>query len=527
MDSRVHDRAVEIYDTTLRDGTQREGLSLSCDDKLRIARRLDAFGVDYIEGGFPGSNPKDQEFFRRARGETWAHARIVAFGATRRAGIEASQDPNLVALVEAGAPVAAIFGKTSLLHVREILRVTPQENLDMIGDSVAFLVGAGLEVVYDAEHFFDGFLLDADYAIRTLLAAERAGASRLVLCDTNGGTLPWDVESIVARVCAAVSVPVGIHAHNDAGCAVANSLAAVRAGARHVQGTINGYGERCGNANLCAIVPDLQLKMGFACVPAPSLATLFDLAHVVSEVANLVPDDFQPYVGRSAFAHKGGVHVAAIRRNVASYSHIEPELVGNTTRSVVSELSGRANVATLAAEHGIEAAGADLGDVLEAVKRAEANGYAYEAAEASVALLLAARNPDWVPPFALSDYKVMVGQRGDGAPWAEATLRLDVRGRVEHVAGAGDGPVAALDEALRKALEPHYSVVRRVQLVDYKVRILNGSAGTDAITRVLIESRDDHRTWSTVGASGNIIDASWRALADGFAYAILQSEGVP
>jgi 2-isopropylmalate synthase len=509
---------VRIYDTTLRDGTQREGISLSCDDKLRIAQRLDRFGVRYIEGGFPGSNPKDQEFFRRARQMTWTHARITAFGATRRAGLRANQDPNLQALLDAGTDTCTIFGKSSLLHVREILRISDQENLDIIGDSVGFLHQAGREVIYDAEHFFDGYRLDADYAISTLRAAASAGADVLVLCDTNGGMLPWDVEEIVRAVRTAVDTPIGIHAHNDSGCGVANSLAAVRAGALHVQGTINGYGERCGNANLCGIIPTLQLKGTWDCVPADQLAGLTDLAHAVAAIANIVPDDHQPYVGHSAFAHKGGVHVAAIARNVASYSHILPEQVGNQTRTVISELSGRANVATLAADHGLTPNAVQMGQVLEQIKVAESAGFAFEAAEASVALMLLRTEAEYAPLFELVDYKVMVGQRGVSEPWAEATLKVRVSGTAVHTAGEGNGPVSALDQALRKALAPQHPSVADVALVDYKVRILNGDAGTNAITRVMIESRDGERTWTTTGASSNIIDASWLALADSLEY---------
>ncbi len=511
---------VRIYDTTLRDGTQREGISLSCDDKLRIAQRLDRFGIAYIEGGFPGSNPKDQEFFKRAAQQEWKHAKITAFGATRRAGIRASDDPNLIALIEAGTAACTIFGKSSLLHVREILRISDEENLAIIADSVSFLKSHGREVIYDAEHFFDGYRLDAAYALSTLKAAADAGADVLVLCDTNGGMLPWDIEEIVNAVRAHVDTPIGIHAHNDSGCGAANSVAAVRSGAVHVQGTINGYGERCGNANLCTIIPTLQLKGEWTCVPDDSLAALFELSHYVSEVANIVPDDHQPYIGRSAFAHKGGVHVAAIRRNVASYSHIEPESVGNQTRTVISELSGRANVATLAAEHGLNPNPVQAAEVLEGIKAAESAGFAYEAAEASVALMLLRTEPEYRPAFELLDYKVMVGQRANETPWAEATLKIRVGGEVMHTAGEGNGPVSALDSAMRKALKPSFPSVAKLSLVDYKVRILNGDAGTNAITRVLIESRNGERAWSTVGASTNIIDASWLSLADSFEYFI-------
>jgi 2-isopropylmalate synthase len=504
---------VSLYDTTLRDGTQREGLSLSCDDKLRIARKLDELGVAFIEGGWPGSNPKDAEFFARARAEAW-RAELVAFGATRRAGVRPEHDPGLRALLDAGTRVVTVFGKSSIFHVTEVLRVTPDENLAMIADTVAFLAARGRRVIYDAEHFFDGFALDPDYALATLRAA--AGAEAIVLCDTNGGSLPFRIGEVVARVRAEIAGILGIHAHDDAGCAVANSLAAVRAGARQVQGTINGYGERCGNANLCIVAPDLELKEGHTCLP--DLARLTETARYVAEVANLAMDEHMPYVGRSAFAHKGGVHVAAMRRHAASYQHIDPACVGNAARVVVSELSGRGNVLAKAEEYGIAVDAPET--ALAAIKAAEAAGASFEAAEASAALLLARGAPGYRPPFRLLEYRVF---SGSGRP-AEATLKLAVGDEVLHTAAEGNGPVSALDAALRKALVPVYPELAAVTLVDYKVRILDGARGTAATVRVLIDSTDGRRRFSAVGAGTDILAASWAALADSLEFALFRPE---
>jgi 2-isopropylmalate synthase len=510
---------VEIYDTTLRDGTQREGITLTCGDKLRIARRLDALGVDFIEGGWPGSNPKDVEFFARARDQRFQHAALVAFGATRRAGVGVDEDPQLRALVEAGTPVCAIFGKSHTLHVVDILRTTLDENLRMIEESVALLCAAGRRVIYDAEHFFDGWRADPSYAIATLQAAKRGGAETLVLCDTNGGSLPWQIDEAV-RAAGAVGVSLGIHAHDDAGCAVSNTLIAVRAGARHVQGTINGYGERCGNANLCSVVPDLVLKMGKRCLGEDALAELTEVSRFVAEVANVSPDEHAPYVGNSAFAHKGGVHVAAMRRNASSYQHVDPARVGNVSRAVVSELSGRANLVQKGEELGVDVREGVATQLLEHIKRQEARGWAFEAAEASTELMLRRQTGAYRAPFRLIEYKVMVGQR-DNDVTSEATIKIALDDRVVHTAAEGNGPVSALDAALRKALEPAYPQVGKVQLVDYKVRILEGRDGTSSITRVLIDSSDGERRWSTVGASSNILEASWTALADSMEYALL------
>lgn len=512
---------VSVYDTTLRDGTQREGLSLSCQDKLRIARRLDALGVAFIEGGWPGSNPKDVQFFERARDEGWEHAEIAAFAATRRPGIGCEDDVSIQALLRSGASVATVFGKSSTLHVAHVLQTSLDENLRMIEETLRYLREAGRRVIYDAEHFFDGYRLDAGYALETLQAAVRGGAEVLVLCDTNGGGLPWQVEHVVREVSARLRHPLGIHAHDDSGCGVANTVSAVRAGARHVQGTINGYGERCGNANLCAVIPDLELKLGCRCLPSGRLSQIREVSGFVAGVANLAPDDHAPYVGRSAFAHKGGVHVAAMRKNPFSYQHVDPAEVGNESRVVISELSGRANVLSLVDELGWDLAEDSVVHVVDEIKRNEAAGYSFEAAEATVALMLRRRTLTYEPPFRILDYKVLVGKREDELAYSEATVKLSIGTHVVHTAGEGCGPVAAVDAALRKALEPALPAIARIQLTDYKVRILDGADGTSAVTRVLVDCSDGVRTWSTVGASGNIIEASCRALSDGLEYGLL------
>jgi 2-isopropylmalate synthase len=511
---------VAVYDTTLRDGTQREGISLSASDKLRIARLLDGIGVAYVELGWPGSNPKDAEVFERARDESFEHAQVAAFGATRRAGIGPEDDPQVAALLATRAPVCTIFGKTSSLHVRDVLRVTHDENLKMIADTVAYLVESGRRVIYDAEHFFDGYREDAEFATETLLAAASGGADTIVLCDTNGGTPPWIVEERVRALVARLKRSIGVHMHDDIGCGVASSLAGVRAGAVHVQGTINGYGERCGNANLCSIIPTLELKMNRRCLREGALHELTHLSREVAEIANLAPDPHAAYVGRSAFAHKGGVHVAAIRRNARAYEHIDPQIVGNATRVVVSELSGRGNVLAKAEEYEVELADGAEGAVLRGLKEREARGFAFEAAEASVALMMRRQAPDYKPPFELVDYKVIVGQRQHEEAFSDAAIKIRVGGEVVHTAAEGNGPVSALDAALRKALASKYPHVTGIRLEDYKVRILDGVEGTSATTRVLIESSYGEVRWTTVGASSNVLEASWLALADGIEYGL-------
>ena len=510
---------IQIYDTTLRDGTQREGISLSCEDKLRIARRLDELGVAFIEGGWPGSNPKDAEFFERARELPWRRAAIAAFGSTCRVGGTPEDDANLRALLDSGAPVCTVVGKTWTLHVTDVLRATLDENLRIIEQSLAWLREHGRRVVYDAEHFFDGYRADPAYALATLEAAARGGAETLVLCDTNGGTLPWQAAEIVRAVRAKVKTPLGVHAHDDSGTAVATSLAAVHEGVIQVQGTINGYGERCGNANLCSVIPGIELKLGLRCLPEGHIQTLAELSHFVAEVANLSPDEHLPYVGKSAFAHKGGIHVAAMRRNVASYQHVVPELVGNQMRVVVSELSGRGNLLSKAEELGL-AAGAGVADVLEEIKTLEARGFSFEAAEASVAMMMKRQDPTYLPPFQLVDFFVNVEHREGLGLLAEAMVKVRVDGEVLFTAAEGTGPLAALDGALRKALQPRYPRIGELQLVDYKVRILDGKNGTAATTRVLVDVQHGKRRWSTVGASPNIIEASWRALVDALEYGL-------
>jgi len=512
---------LQIYDTTLRDGTQSEGFTLSSVDKIRIAKRLDDLGVAFIEGGWPGSNPKDAEFFERAGDIEWKTAQIAAFGSTCRAKGGPEDDANIQALLASGAPVCTVFGKTWTLHVTEVLRTTLEDNLRIIEQSVAYLREQGRRVIYDAEHFFDGYKADSAYALETLRAAIRGGAETVVLCDTNGGTLPWEVERIMRDFQAAIAHPFGIHAHNDSECAVVNSLIAVRQGAIQVQGTINGVGERCGNANLCSIIPDLELKMGYKCLPEGRLAQLTDLSHFVMEVANVTPDEHLPYVGKSAFAHKGGVHVAAMRRSAQSYQHVEPEKVGNKMRVVVSDLSGRGNLLSKAEEHGVEVEGEEVVPVLNDIKELEARGFAFEAADASVAMMLKRQEYGYKPPFELVDYFVNVEHRDGRGTFAEATVKIRVNGEILHTAAEGNGPVNALDLALRKALQPIYPAIAAFHLADYKVRILDGENGTKAITRVLIDTQNGSKRWSTVGASGNIIEASWRALADSVEYGLM------
>src|SRR5512136_1472020 len=511
---------IQIYDTTLRDGTQREGISLSCADKLRIARKLDEMGVAFIEGGWPGSNPKDAEFFEKARDLPWQYAKIAAFGSTCRVGGSPEDDANITALLDAQTPVCTVVGKTWTLHVTDVLRTTLDENLRIIEQSLAFLRAQGRRVIYDAEHFFDGYKADSAYALETLKAAARGGAETVVLCDTNGCTMPWELGEIVRTVKAALNHPIGIHTHNDGECAVSNSLAAIREGALQVQGTINGYGERCGNANLNSIMADLELKMNLRCLPEGHLRTLYDVAHFVAEVAHLAPDEHLAYVGKSAFAHKGGIHVAAMRRNAQSYQHVDPGCVGNEMRVVVSELAGRGNLLSKAEELGLDVEGAGVGDVLIEIKNLEARGFSFEAAEASVAMLMKRQSAEYKAPFELIAFLVNVEHRAGRGIFAEAMVKVRVNGAVLHTAAEGNGPVNALDMALRKALGSHYSQIEKFHLADYKVRILDGNNGTEAVTRVLIDTQNHHQRWSTVGASANIIEASWRALVDSIEYGL-------
>lgn len=513
---------VVLYDTTLRDGTQGEGISLSVEDKLKITRLLDRLGVHYVEGGWPGSNPKDAEYFRRVQELNLEQIRVAAFGSTCRVGSQPQDDANIQALLEAETPVVTVVGKSWMLHVRDVLRTTPEENLRIIRESLVYLKAHGREVIYDAEHFFDGYKADPDYALATLQAAVEAGVDVLVLCDTNGGSIPWEIEDTVREVQSSFpDVPLGIHAHNDGGMAVANSLAAVRAGATHVQGTVNGYGERCGNANLCILIPNLELKMGIMALPAGQLTHITPVARALASIANQPLPRQAAYVGQSAFAHKGGIHVAAMRRNQRSYQHVDPALVGNRSRVLVSELSGRGNLLSKAEEIGIahDKIG-DLSGILEMVKQLEHQGFTFEGAEASVEMLLHRSRPEYHPPFEMLDFMVVVEHREGRGISAEATIKIRVGDRLIHTAAEGNGPVNALDVALRKALMPVYPHLARFNLGDYKVHILNGDHGTAATVRVLIDMQDETRRWSTVGASTNIIEASWIALADAVEYGL-------
>jgi 2-isopropylmalate synthase len=515
---------LQVYDTTLRDGTQREGISLSADDKLKIARKLDEFGIDYIEGGWPGSNPKDVEFFRRAPSLGLEHAKIAAFGSTRRKNVRPEEDANLDLLLQAETPVVTLVGKSWDLHVKDVLRVDLDENLAMIGESVAFIKAHDKEVIFDAEHFFDGYKENPEHALATLLAASENGADMLVLCDTNGGAMPWEVAEIVATLAEQIDTQIGIHTHEDSGCAVANSLVAVRAGAVQVQGTINGYGERVANANLCTIIPDLQIKMGFRCIPEEKLARLTELSRYVAEVANLSHDNHLPYVGASAFAHKGGLHADAMMKNSRSYQHIPPSVVGNQRRTVVSELSGRSTLFDKSQQFGVDANNEQTRKVLTQIKNLESQGFTFEGAEASVELMLHRAHPAYVPPFELIDFMVLVERRRGRGLLAEASVKVRVGPKLMHTVAEGNGPVNALDAALRKALVDVYPQLSSVKLVDYKVRILDSDTGTAATVRVLIDTKDGSRSWSTVGASTNIIEASWRALADSMEYAVLNGK---
>ncbi len=522
-------KKVFLYDTTLRDGTQAEGINFSSADKLLIARRLDEFGIHYVEGGWPGSNPKDIDFFKDVRSLRLKNTRIAAFGSTRRAKTPVAQDANVIRLREANTPVVTIFGKSWMLHVTDVLRTTGDENLKMIADTVKYFKKLGKEVIYDAEHFFDGYEGDAGYAVKTLLAAAEAGADTLVLCDTNGGTLPLTIARVMREAALGIGAPLGIHAHNDAGMGVANTLVAVGEGAIHVQGTINGYGERCGNANLVSIIPGLVLKMGLPCIDRKKLSLLTELSRYVDEIANMAPDSRAPYVGVSAFAHKGGVHADAVLKNPRGYEHIEPGLVGNNRRILVSELSGKASVFMKSKDMdlGLKKDEPALKKVLAIIKELESEGYEFEAAEGSFKLLVEKAMERHSPFFDLEGFRVSVEKRKDGQLISEATIKVKVGGAFEHTAAEGDGPVNALDNALRKALVPFYPSIADVQLADYKVRVLNAKEGTAARVRVLIESRDKEDMWGTVGVSENIIEASWQALVDSVEYKLMKDKVRP
>ena len=519
---------IEIYDTTLRDGTQGQDFNLTSEDKVAIAKRLDAFGVDFIEGGWPGSNPKDVRFFELMKGVPLVRARLSAFGSTRRKGVSCEDDANLQALLAAQTPVVTVFGKSWDLHVTEALGATLDENLEMIRESVAYLRAHGRMVVYDAEHFFDGHARNAAYAMATLQAAADGGAERLVLCDTNGGTLPDRVVDLVKRVRERFDAPIGIHAHNDCELAVANTLSAVGAGARHVQGTMNGYGERCGNVNLISVLPNLVLKLGFD--QPQDLGALRDLSRYIDERANLQPNPRAPFVGDTAFAHKGGVHVSAVNKNPQTYEHIAPETVGNRRRVLLSDLSGRANIVAKSVEFGESAAGdRAVQEVVQKLKELEHRGYAFEGAEASFQLLSRKVRGEYTPYFVLHGYRVLIDKRDDGGDaGCEATIKVEVGGQLEHTAAAGDGPVNALDAALGKALMRFYPMLSQLKLTDYKVRVLSGpETGTASLVRVQVEVTDGRDTWGTVGASTNIIDASYEALIDAIEYKLVKDKVKP
>lgn len=522
---------IRIYDTTLRDGTQGEGVSLTVAAKLRIAGKLDQFGIDYIEGGWPGSNPRDMAFFEEVGKLNLRHAKVAAFGSTRRSKLTAADDPQLKLLLDAGTPVVTIFGKTWMLHVTEILRTTAEDNLKMIEDSVRFLVENGREVIYDAEHFFDGYNDNPDYALQTLEAARRGGASNLTLCDTNGGQLVNQIAETVRAVCGKFNdVSIGVHCHNDSGLGVAVSLAGVESGASMVQGTMNGVGERNGNANLTTILPNLVLKMGHTLNCAPHLEKLRDLSYFIDEMANRAPDAQAPFVGSSAFAHKGGVHADAAAKVKHSYEHIPPEKVGNRTRVLVSDMSGRASVMMKAKEIGVELdpASPELKNFLEELKSLEFRGYEYEAADASFKLLLNRFLKGKLPDFELIGYRVMVSRQADlNRLTSEATVQVKIGEEVHHTVAEAGGPVGALDHALRKAIAPAFPEIMEVELIDFKVRILESQHGADAIIRVQVESTDGEAIWGTVGASDNIIEAAWEALVDSVEYKILLDSDNP
>lgn len=523
-------KRIDIYDTTLRDGAQSEDINFSVEDKLRITEKLDEFGLYYIEGGWPGSNPKDAEYFRRVRKLNLQNAKVVAFGSTHRAGLTVDKDPNVRALLEAETGEVTVFGKSWDFHVIHALKISLDENLDLIRNTVSYLKERLDRVFYDAEHFYDGFKNNPDFALRCLHAAEEAGADCIILCDTNGGTLPEEVRKITLKVKKTIKAPLGIHAHNDSECAVANSVIAVESGARHVQGTMNGLGERCGNANLCSIIPVLQLKLGYNCIAEEQLRKLREVSRYVNEISNIRHFKRQPFVGDSAFAHKGGIHVAAVARRSETYEHIVPELVGNSRRVLISDLAGKSNVLRKAEEFGIhiDKDSPQLLNILSVVKDLENQGFQFEAAEASFELLMKKSLGLHRRFFDLIGFRVIVEKRKEGEePLSEATIMVRVGGHVEHTAATGNGPVNALDNALRKALEKFYPDLRTVRLHDYKVRVLAAGKGTAAKVRVLVESGDDEVRWGTVGVSENIIEASWQALVDSIEYKLLKEENKP
>jgi 2-isopropylmalate synthase len=512
---------IQLYDTTLRDGMQGEGMSLTADEKVRLAHRLDELGIDMIEAGFPSSNPKEQALFEQLAEERFEHALVAAFGMTRRRGMAADEDPALRILADCFAPVCTLVGKTWSLHLEKVVRVDAEENLRMIAESVAFLAGQGKRVVYDAEHFFDGHRTDPDYALRCLRVAAEAGAETVVCCDTNGGTLPAGIEAAMRDVVAALAghdVQVGIHCHDDAGCGVANSLVAVQAGATHVQGTLNGYGERCGNANLVSIVPNLQLKLGHPCLSPEQLGRLAEAAHFADELLNFTPDPDAPYVGKNAFAHKGGLHVAGVNADPATFEHIDPALVGNRRDVLISELAGKGSVEARAEASGLALDPDTARRAIERVKDLEHAGYQFEAADGSFELLLRKELGEYEPLFRLESWRAIVEKRADGRVETEATIKIFVQGERMVRTAEGNGPVNALDRALRSAIVEFYPHLQVIDLVNFKVRILDEDKGTGAVTRVLLDASDGHDVWGSIGVSENVIEASWEALVDSLEY---------
>ncbi len=509
-----------LYDTTLRDGTQGEQVNLSAEDKLRIAKKLDGFGIPYVEGGWPGSNPKDARFFEMAQQTDFKNTRLTAFGSTQRPGTAPEMDENIRALLKTATETVTIFGKSWDLHATEILGVSLGENLIMIKEAVTYLKGKGREVIYDAEHFFNGYEANPSYAMETLAAAQEGGADIIVLCDTNGGSMPREIERIMGKVAAHVDILIGIHAHNDCGLALANSIIAVQAGARMVQGTINGYGERCGNVDLISVIGNLQLKMGYSCVPEGKLRQLTELSHYVSEVANIPPFNQRPFVGKGAFTHKGGVHVSAIQKNPTAYEHMEPQQVGNRQRVLVSDLSGKSNIDYKAREMEIKLGGNgyDSQKIVGEIKRLEDEGYQFDAAEGSLELLIKKATGQFHEPFTLESFRVTTEKNRLDPSACQATIKISVGDEEEITAAEGDGPVNALDNALRKALTKFFPQIVEMGLVDFKVRVIDGSGGTASKVRVQIESRDSREIWSTIGVSENVIEASWQALVDSFQY---------
>ena len=535
LNSKSMPKNVEIYDTTLRDGAQLEGISLTVDDKLRIAEQLDNLGVHYIEGGWPGANPKDVEFFERAKEElTLKHSRLVAFGSTRRVNGDAQNDPTLANLVAAGTSTVCIVGKSWDYHVTEALRTSLDEGIAMVADSIKFLKDQGLEVFFDAEHFFDGYKANPEYALQVLEGAAAAGADCLVLCDTNGGSLPFQIEETVASVVNHLETPVGVHLHNDTGCGVANAMAGVMAGATQVQGTINGYGERVGNCDLVPIIANLSLKLGIETLPPDRIERLTSVAHHVAELVNFSSDPQQPYVGSGAFAHKAGLHVSAISRRPDAYEHIDPNLVGNGTRFLVSEMSGKSTIELRAQQLDLDIEGETLNEVVETLKDLEYRGYHFEAADASLELLLRAATGWEQDFFQLQSFSVNVGHlSGSGSrAWndvavevdTEATVSIQVDGKIVEASGQGNGPVNALDSALRQAIGSRYPALENLRLTDYKVRVLETSKGTGAITRLLLDTTNGEKTWTTIGVSENIIEASWQALVDSIVYGLMNTQ---